>query len=112
MTICANDVLGYTVIFYLKTISGFISAFKYVVSSAILVSFSSVTGIKVVNYTSFMRTLIFSIYTASCCNNTKKGQSFMCGRVLQVSHMILAFVLHAACLYCYFTQSKVKHSCQ
>lgn len=64
MTICANDVLGYTVVFYLKTFSGLISAFKYVVSSVILVSFPSVTGIKVVNYTSFMRTLIFSIYTA------------------------------------------------
>ena len=63
MTLCANDVLGYTVIFYLKTSSGLISAFKYVVSSVILVSFSSVIGIKVVDYTSFMSTLIFSIYT-------------------------------------------------
>jgi hypothetical protein len=63
VTLCANDVLGYTVIFYLKTSSGLISAFKYVVSSVILVSFSSVIGIKVVDYTSFMSTLIFSIYT-------------------------------------------------
>lgn len=58
-----NDVLGYTVIFYLKTSSGLISAFKHVVSYVILVSFSSVIGIKVVDYTSFMSTLIFSIYT-------------------------------------------------
>lgn len=40
------------------------SAFKYIVSSVIIVSFSSVIGIKVVDYTSFMSTLIFSIYTA------------------------------------------------
>jgi len=64
VTICANDVLGYTVIFYLKTFSVLTSDFKYIVSSVIIVSFSSVIGIKVVDYTSFMSTLIFFIYTA------------------------------------------------